>query len=55
METSTNPTIGPYESDHMQDCERSKAEANEVSPRRHDYHERKREEPKRADETISSV
>jgi hypothetical protein len=55
METSANPNIGPYQSDHMHNCERSEAEANEVGPRRHDCHERKREEPKRVDETMSLV
>ena len=42
MKTSTHPPMRSYEGDQMQDCEQSKAEANVISPRRHDYGDRKK-------------
>jgi hypothetical protein len=56
MNTSTHPTMRSYEGDDMQDSEESKeskAEANLISPRRHDYGDRKKRRKQRADEAIT--
>jgi hypothetical protein len=45
-----------YEGDDMQDSEESKeskAEANLIRPRRHDYGDRKKRRKQRADEAIT--